>query len=108
MCRSRGNVLSRRLATSSMTEGSEFKSRGGKNFRFSVSSRPALASTQPPIQWVPGILSPGVRRLGRETSLPTNTEVKKMWIYTSTPPIRLHGVVLSQAQGQLYFTLPHS
>jgi hypothetical protein len=28
-----------------------------KNFLFSMSSRPALGSTQPPIQWVPGALS---------------------------------------------------
>jgi hypothetical protein len=32
---------------------------GGKNVHFSMSSRPALGSTQPPIQWVPGALSPG-------------------------------------------------
>jgi hypothetical protein len=45
-------------------------------------------STQPPIQWIPGALSPGVKRPGREAdhSRPTNTEVKKMWIYTSTSP----------------------
>jgi len=24
------------------------------------------------------------------------------WSYTSTPPIRLHGAVLSSAQGQIY------
>jgi hypothetical protein len=30
-----------------------------KNFHFSMSSRPALGSTQPPIQWVPGALSRG-------------------------------------------------
>jgi hypothetical protein len=50
--------------------------------------RPALRSTQPPIQWVPGALSPGVKRLGREVdhSSPTRAEVKKMSIYTSTPP----------------------
>jgi hypothetical protein len=30
-----------------------------KNFLFSVSFRPALWSTQPPIQWVPGALSLG-------------------------------------------------
>jgi hypothetical protein len=30
-----------------------------KNFHFSKSSRPALGSTQPPVQWVPGALSPG-------------------------------------------------
>jgi hypothetical protein len=61
---------------------------GGKNFLFSTSSRPALGSTQPPTQWVPGALSPGVKRLGCEAdhSPPTSAEVKKMWIYTSTTP----------------------
>jgi hypothetical protein len=34
---------------------------GGKNFHFSKSSRPPLGSAQPPIQWVPGALSPGVK-----------------------------------------------
>jgi hypothetical protein len=35
-----------------------------------------------------GALSPGVRRQRREAdhSPPTSAEVKKMWIYTSTPP----------------------
>jgi hypothetical protein len=37
-----------------------------KNFLFSTSSRPALGSTQPPIQSVPGALSLGVKLLGRE------------------------------------------
>jgi hypothetical protein len=55
-------------------------------FSFSTSSRPALGSTQPPIQWVPGALSPGVRRPDREAdhSHPTSDKVKKTWIYTST------------------------
>jgi hypothetical protein len=35
-----------------------------KNFLFSTSSRPALGSTQPPIKWVPGTLSLGVKRQG--------------------------------------------
>jgi hypothetical protein len=30
-----------------------------KHFHFSISSRPALGSTQPPIKWVPGALSRG-------------------------------------------------
>jgi hypothetical protein len=62
--------------------------RGGKNFHFSLSSRPALGPTQPPIQWVPGPLSPGVKWPGREAnnSAPTSAEVKKTWVYTSTPP----------------------
>jgi hypothetical protein len=64
----------------------------------------ALGPTQPPIQWVPGALSLGVKRPGREAdhSPPSSAEVKNAWSYTSTPPIRLHGVVLSKAQGQLY------
>jgi hypothetical protein len=37
-----------------------------KNFQFSTSSRHALGSTEPPIQSVPGALSPGVKRPGRE------------------------------------------
>jgi hypothetical protein len=36
------------------------------NFHFSISSRPALRTTQPPIQWVPGLFLPGVKRPGRE------------------------------------------
>jgi hypothetical protein len=58
-----------------------------KNFFFSTSSRPTLGLTQSPIQWVPGAPSPGVKRLGHETnhSPPATAEVKKMWIYTSTP-----------------------
>jgi hypothetical protein len=30
-----------------------------KNFHFFMLSRPALGSTQPPIQWIPGALSRG-------------------------------------------------
>jgi hypothetical protein len=40
-----------------------------KNFHFSTSSRSALGSTQPPIQWVPGAFPPAVKRPGRETDL---------------------------------------
>jgi hypothetical protein len=56
---------------------------------FSSPDRPdRLRSTQPPIQRVPGALSPGVKRSGREVdhSPPTSAEVKKMWIYTSISP----------------------
>jgi hypothetical protein len=34
-------------------------------------SRPALGPTQPPAQWVPGVLSPGVKR-GRDMTLTTH------------------------------------
>jgi hypothetical protein len=40
---------------------------------FSVArvSRPALGPTQPPVQWVPGVLSPGLKR-GRGVTLTTH------------------------------------
>jgi hypothetical protein len=60
-------------------------------FYFSISSRPVLGPTQPPIQWVRGIKCP-VRKAHH--SHPDSAEVKKMWIYTSLP-ILLHGVVLN-------------
>jgi hypothetical protein len=65
-------------------QGGGSSSPGGvKNFHFFISSRPALGSTQPPIKWVPG-----VKRQEREADHlpPTSADVKKMWIYTSTPP----------------------
>jgi hypothetical protein len=66
-------------------------------FLFTTASRPALEPTQPPIQWVPGALSVEAKRPGREAdySHPSSTEAKNVSSYTSTPPIRLHGVVLS-------------
>jgi hypothetical protein len=59
-----------------------------KNFLFSKSSRPALEFTQPYIKSVPGALSAGVKRPRREAdhSPPASSEVKKIWIYTATPP----------------------
>jgi hypothetical protein len=63
-----------------------------KNFLFSTSSRPVLGPTQPLMQEVPG----GLLHRGREAdhSPPISAEVKKMWLYTSHSPIRLHGVML--------------
>jgi hypothetical protein len=48
-------------------------------FLFSTASRMALGPTEPPIQWVPGALSPRVKRPGREAdnSLPSSADVKK-------------------------------
>jgi hypothetical protein len=75
-----------------------FDSRRGLGiFLFTTASRMALGPTQPPVQWVPGTLSLGVKQPGREAyhSPPSSAEVKHAWSYTSTPPIRFHGVVLS-------------
>jgi hypothetical protein len=57
----------------------------------------APGPTQPTIQWIPGALPLGVKLPGRETdhSPPCSAEVKSAWSYTSSPPISLHGVVLS-------------
>jgi hypothetical protein len=55
-----------------------------KTFFFTV-PRPALRTTHPPIQWVLGAHSPGVKWLGHEAdqSPPSGAEVKEL---TSTPP----------------------
>jgi hypothetical protein len=47
-----------------------------------------MSETQPPSQWLPGALSMGVKRPGREAdySSATSAEAKKIWIYMSTPP----------------------
>jgi hypothetical protein len=57
----------------------------GVGVRVPVGSR--ILSTKPPVQWVPGALSSGVKRPEREVdhSPPTSAKVKKMWIYISTP-----------------------
>jgi hypothetical protein len=49
------------------------------------------------IQWVQGALSSRVKRKGREADYSPliSAEVKKTWMYTSTPPILLHGAVLN-------------
>jgi hypothetical protein len=70
---------------------------GGVRVRFPVASRifssprrqTGYGPTQPHIKWVLRVLSlVGLKQRGREVdhSAPTNVEVKKTWIYTSTPP----------------------
>jgi hypothetical protein len=86
----------------------EFKSRQGLGiFLFTPTSRPALGLTQPPIQWVPGVLSLAVKRQGREAnhSSPSNAEVENVWSYNSTPQYDFMGWCSVEAQGQLYLYL---
>jgi len=56
-----------------------------------------LEPTQPPIQWVPGAPSPGVKRSVREANHTplSGAEVNNAWSYTSAPQTRFHSVVLS-------------
>jgi hypothetical protein len=62
-----------------------------------TASRTALGPTQPPIEWVPAALSPGVKQLGRETDHlpPSSAEVKNAWSYTSIPPIHFMTLCIS-------------
>jgi hypothetical protein len=54
---------------------------------FSTLCRPALGPNQPPIQWVAGTLSPGVKRPGREADHSrTSAKFKKISKYTSIHP----------------------
>jgi hypothetical protein len=58
-------------------------------FPLSSISRPALGPTQPPVQWVPGVLSPGVKR-GRGVMLTTHPHLvprsRMSRSYNSSPP----------------------
>jgi hypothetical protein len=61
---------------------------------FSTSSTLALGPAQPPIQWVPGALSPSVKRPGRETHLQLVPRSENVDLHVHSP-IRLHVVVLN-------------
>jgi hypothetical protein len=45
--------------------------RGERIFPLASVSRPALGSMQPPVQWLPGVLSPGLKR-GQGVTLTTH------------------------------------
>jgi hypothetical protein len=71
---------------------------------FTTASRSAVGPTQTPVQSVyRRLFSRGVRRPECEAdhSHTSSAEAKNAWRYTSTPPVRLYGVVvLSQAQDE--------
>jgi hypothetical protein len=81
--------------------------RGLGIFLFITTSRPSLGPTQPPIQWVPGAVSLGVKRPGHEADLspPSSAEVKNAWRYSSTPQYALIPWCSVKAQGKLYLYL---
>jgi len=84
------SIVTERLGLDSCQE------QGRDFFLFASASGLALWATQPPSQGVPEALSLGVKRPGREADhsllVPRS---KNQWSYTSTPPIRLPGVVIS-------------
>jgi hypothetical protein len=61
----------------------------GADIFVSTLSRPEVGAAQPLIQLVPGIFSPGIKRLERESDqlLQFRAEVKNTQSHTSTDPI---------------------
>jgi hypothetical protein len=70
-----------------MTKGSQLESQWGEEF--SLLHFVQIGSGVHPTFYLIGTRGsfPGVKRQGHEAdhSLPTSAEIKKMWIYTSTP-----------------------
>jgi hypothetical protein len=64
---------------------------------FSTASIPTLEPTQPTIQWVPGVLSPGLKRYEHEADRlpPPSAEGKNGGAIPPLSPIYLHGIVLN-------------
>jgi hypothetical protein len=75
-------------------------------FLFTTESRTALGHTQPPIQWVTGALSLGVKRPGREAdhSPLSSDEVKNAWRYTSTSQYAFMAWCLFKRRDKFTFT----
>jgi hypothetical protein len=73
-------------------------------FLYTTLSRPALGPTQPSIKSVPGALSLGLKRPGREGDHPSpfSAEVKYAWSYTSTPQYAFMAWRSVETQGHFY------
>jgi hypothetical protein len=74
---------------------------------FSLHHRVQNGSGAHPVFYPMGTSGRGVKLIIHLHLVPRS---KNDWSYTFTPPIRLHGVVLSKAQGQLYlylYSLPY-
>jgi hypothetical protein len=74
--------------------GFDFRQRQESFLYFTV-SRPALGPTQPPIQRIPGVLSPGIKQLGREVDhSPPVLRSRMVELYLHSP-ICLLGLVFN-------------
>jgi hypothetical protein len=74
-----------------------------------AASRPVLGLIQPPIQWVQGASSPGIKRLGSEAdhSPPSVAEVNNAWRHTSTPHVFIAWCLVKHREN-FTFTLSNS
>jgi len=74
-------------------------------FLFDTAFRPALDPTQPPIQWLLGTPSLGIKRPGRESdhSHLSSAEVKEY--VEPVPPLPMSWCSFKKAQGQIYLYL---
>jgi hypothetical protein len=82
-----------------------FDSRRGLGiFLFTTASRRALEPTQPPVQWVPGSLSLGIKRPNREAdhSPLSSAEVKMRGAIPPLPQYAFNARCFVKAQGQIY------
>jgi hypothetical protein len=73
-----------------MAEESGFNSRQGqKIFLFCIAFRLVLGHTQPPVQWVPGDISPEIKTAGHETdnSTKSSADVKNGGAISPLPQI---------------------
>jgi hypothetical protein len=86
-----------------------FDSRRGLGiFVFTTASRTTLGTTQPPIQWVPRVLSLGVKRSGRGADHSPHIVARSNneWSYTFTPRYALIAwCSVKKPQGKLYLYL---
>jgi hypothetical protein len=81
----------------------------GWEFVFTTESRPTLGPTQPPIQWVAGVLSLGVKRPGVKLTTHLNL-VPRSRMRGAIPPLPQYACVAwcsVKAQGQLYLSFSH-
>jgi hypothetical protein len=92
--RSRGSSVSI-VSDYGLDDRGSIPDRGQRIFLLASASKSALGPTQPPVQWVPGVLSPGLKR-GRGVTLITHPHlVPRLSMsrsYTSSPPMCLHDV----------------
>jgi hypothetical protein len=84
---------------------------GAGILEFATASRQDLGATQPPIEWVPGALSLGVKRLGREVN--HSHLVPRSRMHGTIPPFPRYTFIAwcsvkTWGQLHLYFTFNNS